>query len=40
MEFDIRSIDSAKKFVSEFTGMTEQEYNIEKFDGVDGFELL
>lgn len=40
MEFDIRSINSAKKFVSEFTGMTEQEYNIEKFDGVDGFELL
>lgn len=40
VEFDIRSLDSAKKFVSEFTGMTEQEYNIEKFDGFDGFELL
>lgn len=40
VEFDIRTPDSARKFISEFTGMTEQEYDIEIVNNIDRFELL
>ena len=40
VEFDIRTPDSARKFISELTGMTEQEYNVEIIDNIDRFELL
>lgn len=37
VEFDIRTPDSARKFISEFTGMTEQEYDIEIVNNIDRF---
>ena len=40
VEFDIRTPDSARTFISEFTGMTEQEYDIEIVNNIDRFELL